>query len=133
LAPVSRSNQDQAAGTSGEVLCCSFLIKAKINEDKRPRSIAKAVMQGPLSWFIGIHLFSLQTSHVLHCLPTCLPQHANLSQLTSSCQSARVCRSSEKLPEVFFVLWVFCFLSISLYGVTTNRAQLHKVPIPTYR
>jgi hypothetical protein len=34
----------EAAGIPGKVLCCAFLIKAKISEEARPRSIAKLVL-----------------------------------------------------------------------------------------
>jgi hypothetical protein len=56
------------------------------------------------------------------CPSGVFPQHMSLFQLTSLCQSARVCRSSKKLQHTTRSIWC-----ISLYGVPTNGAQLHNV------
>ena len=56
----------------------------------------------------------------IRSLPWVLPQHVHLSQLTSLCQSAQVRGSGKKLQHTTRSF----FGSVSLYGVSTNAAQL---------
>ena len=61
----------ESAGTPGKVLCSSFLNKAKISKDTRPKKHCKAsyASMSPLS--VESHIHTLKTSHVF---PRVLPQ-----------------------------------------------------------
>ena len=120
-----RPNQHKSAGGTREEHQESVLV-LPLSRKKRSAKTCLAMQSStaqPLSLSVESFVYSLQTSHVLHwsCVSPCVwPQHVSLSQLTSLCQSAReAARTCSMPPEVSW-----CG---SLYGVSTNGAQLHSV------
>ena len=121
-APFCRTTRDARRST---LLCLSKWCR---DQQRKPRSIAKLASYASksLSQSVETCLYSLQTSHVLYgwvlpqhtsCLTTyiCLNWHHSANQP----KSVEVTRNYSTPQEV---LWC-----ISLYGVSTNAAQLHSV------
>ena len=114
----SQRGGTRSRGLQEKFLGCASLTEVKIIEDVRTTHMAQlALLASPklFSQAVESYLCALQTARVL-------PQHVSLSQLTSLCQSARVCGSSEKHTARSLFFWF-----VSLYGVPTNGVQLSNV------
>jgi hypothetical protein len=109
------SQQEGPGGRSGEVLGYASLKEA--NKDAKLTSVAHLALLASPAQPLSLLLSPFYTHQDVTCPPWVLPQHVQLSQMTSQiCGSGRNCSTS---PEVFF--------GVSLYGVPTNAAQLCNV------
>ena len=104
-----------AGGTLGAARSSSWFClsqEAKIREDLRPTSVAQPALYASQAPPPSLSVGSCLHPPNITSPPRVLPQHVH------SIEATEVARNCSTPPEVFWC--------VSLYGVLTNAAQLHK-------
>ena len=109
--------QQEGPRRTPAVLSCASLREAKIREDERPTGIAQLAVPASQALSLSLHgVLFIPSKH--HVSSMCMHGF----YLSTCLQSARVLGSRNKLQHTTRSFWC-----VSLYGVSTNAAQLHSI------